>query len=479
MNGSQGTPGQRARRLAAIPLAILSLAACGGEGPAIEARPQTITFAVAPSPGLNEATATVSAVASSSLPVTYSSTTPSVCSVDETTGAVTATASGTCTVAADQAGDTHYAPAPQVTQDVTFVLADELAFSPPPTLSQYDLATVQATDLFGLPVSYTRSTPSTCSVDGSTGLVSALSAGDCTILASAGGLTATQTIAIAAPSGPTVPGAPSGVTATAGNTPDTVTLRISAIVAGGGPITAYSVSSSPPGIAASGPTLPIAISCPSSCAGFRFSATATNAVGTGPPSAVVDVLTAYQVVATFHEPDTQPNDSIFVGSFTLDASTGEVSELLGRLSESMTGGSIPYPHDSMTWLSLDHQLSSVPVTLGGVNGLLVTTFLLDTVDTLSSNPTFGGTDGWAPGSGMGLHFGYPGANPGNAYVRIFVDPADPLAALAQAQIDKLAYADCTPGGMMGASCMTGTTVAGYGTLGTMSGYPVSQVTTRP
>ena len=50
--------------------------------------------------------------------------------------------------------------------------------------------------------------------------------------------------------------------------------------------------------------------------------------------------------------------------------------------------------------------------------------------------------------------------------------------LTQDQIDKLAYADCAPGGMMGSTCMTGTTEAGYGVLGSMGGYPVSQVITR-
>ena len=59
---------------------------------------------------------------------------------------------------------------------------------------------------------------------------------------------------------------------------------------------------------------------------------------------------------------------------------------------------------------------------------------------------------------------------------IFV-PDDPLAPLTQAQINKLAYADCAPGGMMGAVCMTGTTVAGYGAVGTMGGYPVLQTIT--
>jgi hypothetical protein len=53
-----------------------------------------------------------------------------------------------------------------------------------------------------------------------------------------------------------------------------------------------------------------------------------------------------------------------------------------------------------------------------------------------------------------------------------------LGALTQAQIDKLAYTGCAPGGMMGASCMTRTRVADRGTIGTMSGYPVSQTTTK-
>ena len=132
----------------------------------------------------------------------------------------------------------------------------------------------------------------------------------------------------------------------------------------------------------------------------------------------------------------------------------------------------------MTWVTLEHQLSARPVVLDGAEGWLVTTFRLDTTDTLATDPKFGGTDGWAPGSGSGLHFGYPGVNPGNAYVMIFVNAADPTAVPTQGQIDKMAYADCAPGGMMGATCMTGTSEAGYGTIGTMGGRPVSQVTTR-
>ncbi len=188
-------------------------------------------------------------------------------------------------------------------------------------------------------------------------------------------------------------------------------------------------------------------------------------------------VATYNVTETFYEPMTQPYNSIFIGSFTFDSETKTVSGLKGMLSESMTGMPMDMSMDGgdMNWLSLTHQLSAVyDATLGG---LLVTTFLNGNTNTLSDNPAFGGTDGWAPGSGMGLHYNFPGANPGNAYAMIFVNTTDPTAPLTQAQIDKLAYADCAPGGMMMATCMTGTTVAGYGTIGTMSGYPVSQVIT--
>jgi len=463
--------------VAALALLAVAGVACEGEGPAIQARWQSIHFVAAPTPALAQATATVSATASSGLPVRFSSLTPSVCSVDATSGVATATGSGTCTITANQSGDSRWAPAAQAAQDVAFDLCGPIVFSPAPAVELHDRVTVAATRCAGVAVSYSSATPSVCSVDGATGLVTTAAAGACDIVATAGTDQATQTLIVTAPSSVTAPGAPAQVTATAGDARGTATIRIGATRSGGSPITGYAVSSVPSGIVG-GATSPIDFTCPSSCAGYRFTVTATSAAGTGPASDQVDVVTTYDVVATVFEPDTQPNDSIFVGSFVLDASTGAVSELRGRLSESMTGGLIGYPGDTMTWLGLDHQLSSLSVTLGGSSGLLVTTFLLDTTRTLSDAPRYGGTDGWSPGTGSGYYAGYPGANPGNAYARIFVNPDDPLAPLSQVQLGALAYADCSPGGMMGKTCMTGTALAGYGTVGTMSGYPVSQITTR-
>jgi hypothetical protein len=447
---------------------------CGGEGSKVKADPQTISFSVPATPPTDQATITVIATASSGLPVRFTSLTPAICSVGGSTGVVTGLASGVCTIAADQSGNSQYAPAPQVTQNITFTFSHTLVFAPAPSLSLYDRGTVTAVDSSGLPVAYASDSLTVCSVSAGTGLVTALATGNCVIAATAGTLQATQTITVSAPATITVPGAPTGVNVTAGDTVNSVKVSIGGTVSGGSPISGYTVASIPAGITVTGSASPVTVNCTTSCAGYGFTVTATNGIGTSPASAVADVITGYSIVETFLEPDTQPNNSIFIGTFTLNSTTGTVSNLRGILSESMTGGTTPYPNDTMTWLTLNNQLSSVFDQAAG--GLLVTTFLLNVTNTLS---TLGGGDGWCPGTGFGLHYGFPGgANPGNAYARIFVNVADPTAPLTQTQIDKLAYADCAPGGMMGSTCMTGTTIAGYGTVGTMSGFPISQVITR-
>jgi len=76
---------------------------------------QVITFGAVPSLVVG-GLASLSATASSGLPVTYISNTPSICSVSN--NIAIGNAIGTCTVAADQAGDLVYVRAPQVTQSI-------------------------------------------------------------------------------------------------------------------------------------------------------------------------------------------------------------------------------------------------------------------------------------------------------------------------------------------------------------------------
>jgi len=65
--------------------------------------------------------------------ITYSSLTPLVCTVSGTT--VSMLKPGTCTIAADQAGNSNYLDAPQVTQDVVIVPATTAI----PTLNEWGL----------------------------------------------------------------------------------------------------------------------------------------------------------------------------------------------------------------------------------------------------------------------------------------------------------------------------------------------------
>lgn len=273
----------------------------------------------------------------------------------------------------------------------------------------------------------------------------------------------------------TAPGSPTDVSVAPGATAGTAVVSFVAPASvGSSAITGYTVTTTPGGITATGTASPITLTGLTPRTGYTYSVVATNGQGDSAP-ATTGLLRFYSVVETFHEPKTQPNDSIFTGTFTFDTTARTVSNLTGSLTESMTkvDGVFGPP---MTTVALGNQLSSVAATPGGVQGLLVTTFKLTTTNTFDPS-------GFAPGGTeyYGLSTGAP--NPknggvGNAYAMIFVNTADPTTALEQAQIDKLAYADCTAGGMMMNTCMTGTTIAGYGRTGTMMGEPVSQVVTE-
>ena len=111
-------------------LFIVSLTAIngGGTGDAtlalqIDPAAQAITFGAQTSPRVFSAGATFAIAplangGASANPIVYDSGTPTVCTVSATT--VTMVSAGLCTITANQPGNTNYAPAPQVTQNVTF-----------------------------------------------------------------------------------------------------------------------------------------------------------------------------------------------------------------------------------------------------------------------------------------------------------------------------------------------------------------------
>lgn len=144
---------------------------------------QTITFGAAPSVVVG-GTGTVSATAASGLAVTFTSTTPAVCTILGST--VTGVSAGTCTIAADQAGNGTYNPAPQATQSFAVGKGNQtITFGAAPSLSVGSTALVSATASSGLPVSFSSTTPSVCSISGN--LVTGLAMGSCTIAADQAG----------------------------------------------------------------------------------------------------------------------------------------------------------------------------------------------------------------------------------------------------------------------------------------------------
>ena len=81
--------------------------------------PQSISFASIPLQGLGGLPFTVSATANSGLAASFASQSPAVCSISGNLVALLAI--GSCTIAADQAGTSFYAPAAEVTQSFTVV----------------------------------------------------------------------------------------------------------------------------------------------------------------------------------------------------------------------------------------------------------------------------------------------------------------------------------------------------------------------
>jgi uncharacterized repeat protein (TIGR02543 family) len=150
--------------------------------PALQA--QSISFTGLPSRALDDSPFTVLASASSGLTVSFTSLTGSVCSVSG--DSVTLLAVGTCSIAANQAGNASYAAAAQVVQSFNVQLGQSISFA---TLSDRVLGSgafvLTASASSGLPVQFVSLTGSVCSVAGNS--VTLIAAGTCSIAAEQSG----------------------------------------------------------------------------------------------------------------------------------------------------------------------------------------------------------------------------------------------------------------------------------------------------
>jgi sugar lactone lactonase YvrE len=142
---------------------------------------QTISFGALSNQALGTASYTLSATASSGLAVSFTSTTPAVCTVSGAT--VTLVTAGTCAIQATQPGNTNYSAATAINQNfqvihesetITFgALSNQVLGTAPFTLS--------ASASSGLTVSFASTTPAVCTVSGATG--TPVAAGTCNIQA--------------------------------------------------------------------------------------------------------------------------------------------------------------------------------------------------------------------------------------------------------------------------------------------------------
>ncbi|WP_259521597.1 Ig-like domain-containing protein [Shewanella baltica] len=359
---------------------------------------QTITFA---DPGAqNFGTApTLTATSDSGLTPTFTSSTTSVCTITSG-GALTFVTAGSCTINANQAGDSSYLPALQVSQtfnvnaiapgaptnpsatagdtqaSVAFVApvniggsaitgytvttnpahvvpvngassplvitgltngqaytftvtatntagtgaasvasnsinpaaAQTITFANPSAQNFGTAPTLTATSNSGLTPTFTSSTTSVCTIT-SAGALTFFTAGSCTINADQPGdgsyLPATQ-VSRTFTVNPILPGAPTTVVATAGDTAASV-IFIAPVNAGGVNITGYTVTSTPGGFTGIGAGSPIMVTGLTNGTSYTFTVTATNIVGTGIASSASNSVTPNATLAINGVPELTVN----------------------------------------------------------------------------------------------------------------------------------------------------------------------------
>ncbi|MDZ4260996.1 MAG: fibronectin type III domain-containing protein, partial [Pseudomonadota bacterium] len=252
---------------------------------------QTITFS---NPGAQNfgTTPTLSATATSTLAVSFSSTTTGVCTITSG-GALTFVTAGTCSIDADQAGNGSYLAAATVNRSFSVLPVVPGA----PTIGTATAGDTQASVSFSAPASNGGSAITGYTVTSSPGGITGSGASSpITVTGLTNGVAYTFTVTATNSAGTgsassasnsvtpaTVPGAPVIGAPTAGN--GEATINFSAPSTGGSAITGYTATSNPGSFTGTGASSPITVTGLSNGTSYSFTVTATNAIGTGSPSA--------------------------------------------------------------------------------------------------------------------------------------------------------------------------------------------------
>jgi hypothetical protein len=230
------------------------------QDPTVHFVSQTITFPAITGTHYALGQVTPTATASSGLPITYTSMTPTICTVSGST--VSLLIGGVCYLHASQAGNAVYSAAPTILQDFAVSLAPQTINFPAITGTQYALGqvTLTATASSGLPITYTSMTPTVCTVSGST--VSLLMEDTCYLHAAQAG-NAVYAAASTVTQSFVVHPAPQTITFTAitGTQSAGTQLTLSATASSGLPVTFTSITTSVCTVSGSTLTLATAGTC--------------------------------------------------------------------------------------------------------------------------------------------------------------------------------------------------------------------------
>lgn len=127
---------------------------------------QSITFSALPGKTMGDAPYTITATATSGLPVSFSSANTAVATVSGNT--VTITGQGSTVITASQAGDKDFAAADPVQQTLVVKLDQSISFTLPVKTFNDPAFTLPATATSGLTISYTSDDESVATVSGNT-----------------------------------------------------------------------------------------------------------------------------------------------------------------------------------------------------------------------------------------------------------------------------------------------------------------------